>query len=364
MSNSLSIKSSLCVNNQTFNVVSISILGVRYTNCKQYAAFLQISEPTESRKTHEIKSVKFSDLFQGGGISPPLEGSIKDSLLSALGIKSNNLDESLWLKDREVIKWTLKAKTAFAKEFTDHVVDIFMEKTNSVLSRKELAKMIYEAEIAIEEANIAKQIAEAEAERQTQISDEKTRALNETIVERDVLTHKVDTHIQIPKNMPNSTPAGVYTQSEIEDEFKGFLSLQSVLNIANYMGHPTTMYRKEIITKGRSRTPFAIIREFEAYTKEVNLDDTVISSFFPNNEKKEEYKHTCIRFTVNSFEIWKHPASQNKIIRIPKKEALVFFNSFGYVTLKPSTFKDLANPTTYYSYLQFIYENGAFIIID
>jgi hypothetical protein len=58
----------------------------------------------KDRNRHREKTEKFSEIFQAPPLRGGLGGDIKDLILSASDLRSQNLDVSLWLRDREVVK--------------------------------------------------------------------------------------------------------------------------------------------------------------------------------------------------------------------------------------------------------------------
>lgn len=123
----LTIQPKLTVEEKIFDVLQIFVNGMRYTNLKQYAAFLNIQQEKESRETHNIDSVVFSDIFLVGGVIPPHHtdltlSSFKNSIALCLELDVANVSRTLWLTDEAVVEWTLLAKTAFAKDFRKKVV--------------------------------------------------------------------------------------------------------------------------------------------------------------------------------------------------------------------------------------------------
>jgi hypothetical protein len=351
----------------TFNVLQIFINGVRYTNLKQYAEFLNISQEKESRENHGIESVKFFDLLPTGGTNPlPIEVlDFKQKLCQILDIKGNlalaNLDRSLWLTDREAAKWTLVAKTSFAKSFRNHVIDVFMGSIETSSFNRLPNESQDEYEIRIGEAYIREKKAKVNALKLAEDSNRKAKehfeALQQTTIQRNELAHKVETHIQYPISIPTKSngKSEVYTQQELKEIFDGTFSLQAILAFACYANHPTISYIKEINNANYANV---FNKPIEAYSKEKDINESVCKALAPNDEKQNDFKHTKIRFTSNSLEIWKHPACQNKTIRIPKEKAIEYFSSMkNKLTLETFT-KYYKKTNLYFNYLTFINEDG------
>jgi hypothetical protein len=362
----LTIQPSLIIDNQTYAVTSIFVDNVRYTNCKQYAAFLQIQQDEKSRHTYEIKTVKLVDILAypplGGGM-PNLDD-FQKNLCETLEIPdTGSLGRSIWLKDREVVKWTLKAKTTFAKEFTDHVVDVFMEKANS------LGTPFYrlpgedqdEYDVRIGEAFIAAKKGKIEANKKAKAFEIEAannfKALNESNAKVEVLETKIDSNIQLPKSIPtyaDEKHLATYTHAFLKDHFAGILSLQKVLDLAEYVGHPTIVYSHEM-TFGKARIPTS--KNVKALSTSVDIDDSIEEAILPINlERQNEFKLTTIKFSRKCVEIHQHPACQNSFIRIPKEIACVIYNLESYMFDKKENEGGLLNLEL--PYMEFIRKQG------